>query len=71
MAGTSVLKLKVDDREYVASLKSAKQGMQDLQQSLQSAGKTFSDVDGKIVEYAKSNPRWSISIQTHKFMRIP
>ena len=25
----------------------------------------------KIVEYAKSNPRWSISIQTHKFMRIP
>lgn len=54
MAGTSVLKLKVDDREYVASLKSAKQGMQDLQQSLQSAGKTFSDVDGKIVEYAKA-----------------
>lgn len=54
MAGTSVLKLKVDDREYVASLKSAKQGMQDLQQSLQAAGKTFSDVDGKIVEYAKA-----------------
>lgn len=24
-----------------------------------------------IVEYAKSNPRWSISIQSHKFMHIP
>lgn len=24
-----------------------------------------------IVEYAKSNPRWNISIQSHKFMRIP
>lgn len=25
----------------------------------------------KIVEYAKENPRWSISTQTHKFMNIP
>ena len=24
-----------------------------------------------IVEYAKSNPKWSISIQSHKFMHIP
>lgn len=24
-----------------------------------------------IVEYVKSNPRWNISIQSHKFMRIP
>lgn len=24
-----------------------------------------------IVEYAKRNPRWSISIQSHKYMRIP
>lgn len=24
-----------------------------------------------IVDYAKSNPRWNISIQSHKFMRIP
>ena len=24
-----------------------------------------------LVEYAKSNPRWSISIQSHKYMRIP
>jgi 7-carboxy-7-deazaguanine synthase len=25
----------------------------------------------EIVEYAKANPRWNISIQAHKFMRIP
>ena len=24
-----------------------------------------------IVEYAKANPKWSISIQSHKYMRIP
>ena len=24
-----------------------------------------------IVEYAKANPKWSISIQSHKFMHIP
>lgn len=24
-----------------------------------------------VVEYAKANPRWNISIQTHKYMRIP
>lgn len=25
----------------------------------------------QIVEYAKANPRWNISIQTHKYMHIP
>ncbi len=25
----------------------------------------------EIIEYVKSNPNWSISLQTHKFMRIP
>ena len=24
-----------------------------------------------IVQYAKAHPRWSISVQTHKFMHIP
>lgn len=24
-----------------------------------------------IVEYAKANPRWNVSVQTHKFMHIP
>ena len=25
----------------------------------------------KIVEYVKQNPQWNISIQAHKFMKIP
>ena len=38
---------------------------------LQPEWSVFDEIIPKIVEYAKSNPRWSISIQTHKFMRIP
>ncbi len=29
------------------------------------------DIMGPIVEYVKSNPRWNISLQSHKYMRIP
>ena len=38
---------------------------------LQPEWSVFDEIMPKIVEYAKANPRWSISIQTHKFMRIP
>ena len=53
MATTSVLRLKVEDKEYNASLRQAQQGMQHLQQALQAAGKTFSQVDKSVVEYAR------------------
>lgn len=29
------------------------------------------DIMPTLVEYAKQNPRWNISIQSHKYMRIP
>ena len=54
MAATSTLKLVLDDKEYEASLKTAKQGMQDLQSSLQSTGKTFTDVDKSVVDYTRA-----------------
>ena len=38
---------------------------------LQPEWSAFDGIMPKIVDYAKSNPKWSISIQTHKFMRIP
>ena len=38
---------------------------------LQPEWSAFAQIMPMIVEYAKANPRWSISIQTHKFMRIP
>lgn len=31
----------------------------------------FSKIIDKVVEYVKANPKWNISIQAHKFMRIP
>ena len=38
---------------------------------LQPEWSAFDKIMPEIVEYAKANPKWSISIQTHKFMRIP
>jgi hypothetical protein len=54
MAGTSVLKLKVDDKEYNSSLKQAQQGMQHLEQALKDAGKSFKQVDKSVVDYVRS-----------------
>lgn len=38
---------------------------------LQPEWSVFEQIMPVIVEYAKAHPRWSISIQTHKFMHIP
>ena len=38
---------------------------------LQPEWSQFDNVMPAIVEYVKSNPRWNISIQSHKFMNIP
>ena len=38
---------------------------------LQPEWSVYDDIIPKMVEYAKSHPKWSISVQTHKFMRIP
>ena len=54
MAATSVLKLKVDDKEYKPSLKQAQQGMQHLERALQDAGKSFTQVDKSVVNYVRS-----------------
>ena len=38
---------------------------------LQPEWSVYEDIMPKIVEYAKASPKWSISVQTHKFMHIP
>jgi organic radical activating enzyme len=38
---------------------------------LQSEWSKYDEITPIIVEYAKQNPKWNISIQTHKFMNIP
>ena len=53
MAATSVLKLKIEDKEYNASLRQAQQGMQHLEQALNDAGKTFKQVDKSVVDYVR------------------
>lgn len=38
---------------------------------LQPEWSVYSKIIADIVEYVKNNPKWSISIQSHKFMHIP
>lgn len=38
---------------------------------LQPEWSRFDEMIGRIVEYVKANPKWNISVQTHKYMRIP
>lgn len=38
---------------------------------LQPEWSRYESLIGAMVEYAKQNPKWNISIQTHKFMHIP
>ena len=38
---------------------------------LQPEWSVFDKIMPEIVEYAKANPKWSISVQAHKFMKIP
>ena len=38
---------------------------------LQPEWSVYEDIMPLMVEYAKANPKWSVSIQTHKFMHIP
>ena len=38
---------------------------------LQPEWSRLGEIMGPMVEYVKLNPKWRISIQTHKFMDIP
>ena len=66
MAGTSVLKLKVDGNEYDAGLKKAQQGLQALEKSLQEAGKSFSDVDKQVVDYVRAIGQMDTTAKTSR-----
>ncbi len=38
---------------------------------LQPEWSAYKTITPQIVEYAKANPKWQVSLQAHKFMRIP
>lgn len=62
----SILRLRVEDKEYNASLKQARQGLLALQQALQQSGATFQHVDKATVEYARGLGRMETVAKTAK-----
>lgn len=66
MASTSVLKLVIDDKEYNASLKEARTGMQHLENALNSANKTFNQVDKSVVDYVRGIGQMEAQSKTAK-----
>ena len=62
----SVLKLKIDDREYNNKLRDAAKGMKALEAELRDAGKSFSDVDAKVIEYTRELGKMSTQSNTAK-----
>lgn len=60
----SVLKLKIDDREYNNKLRDAAKGMKALEAELRDAGKSFSDVDAKVIEYTRELGKMSTQSTT-------
>ena len=60
----SVLKLKIDDREYNNKLRDAAKGMKALEAELRDAGKSFSDVDAKVIEYTRELGKMSTQSNT-------
>lgn len=62
----SILRLQVEDKQYNASLKEARQGLLALQQALQQSGATFQHVDKATVEYARGLGRMETVAKTAK-----
>ena len=66
MAGTSVLKLTVDDKSYNASIKEARKGLLALEESLNKAGKSFSSADKSVEQYVREIGKMETSSKTAK-----
>ena len=64
MASNSILKLQVDDKQYEASLKSAQQGLQALQNALRNSGKSFADVDKATEQYVRELGKMGTTAKT-------
>lgn len=66
MASDSILKLKVDDKEYEKSLRYATKGLQALESSLRTAGKSFNDVDKNVEAYVRELGKMDAVAKTSK-----
>ena len=66
MAGTSVLKLTVDDKSYNASIKEARKGLLALEETLNKTGKSFSSADKSVEQYVREIGKMETSSKTAK-----
>ena len=66
MAGTSVLKLTVDDKSYNASIKEARKGLLALEETLNKTGKSFSNADKSVEQYVREIGKMETSSKNAK-----
>ncbi len=72
LARADELKVIVENAEDFAWAEQCARGVSDAcLLLLQPEWSRYEQVIGPVVEYVKANPRWRISIQSHKFMHIP
>ena len=62
----SILQLKVDDKQYNSSLRSARQGLSALEESLRKCGGSFNTVDKDVLQYTQSLGRMTTTATTAK-----
>ncbi len=60
-----------DETDFEWAEECARQIQTDCILFLQPEWSQFEKINNKIVEYVKLNPKWNISLQTHKFLKIP
>jgi len=60
-----------DDKSFAWAEENAKKVSENCKLLLQPEWSKYSVLIQQIVDYVKDNPKWSISLQAHKFMHIP
>ena len=69
---TDELKVIVEtEQDFVWAEENAAKVSEKCRLYLQPEWSRFDEMIERIVEYVKANPKWNISVQTHKYMRIP
>ena len=63
--------MELEESTYLTSGSTTKPVGRYCRLYLQPEWSVFDKIMPEIVEYAKQHPKWSISVQTHKFMKIP
>ncbi len=61
----------LSDNDFQWAEKNAKQVNKSCKLYLQPEWSRYKKIIPAIVEYVKNNPKWNISLQSHKFMNIP